>query len=425
MSSFKWFKIFFLMMFFVAAGCAGVDRDPTARYSADQLQQMGQKYLAAGDFAQALKFLSLAEKKRPRDATIQYDLGIAFSARGLPVDSQMHLEKALSLKPDYPEVNNALGAFYAERGQLDKAEEHFQKALANPLYQTPHFALFNLGRIYEKKGDLEASLKYYQEAVRLYPHYAMAYFRMGQVEEALKRNDDAREAYGKAIETSPEMVEAHLRFGIMSYYAGEIESALYSLSKVVKLAPHSNMALEAKKYLDRLQGIIVGSTVRTTIPASERMSEIEVVSTKDALQQEPGYKQAKVRVQESPPFMLGAEEAQNIDDGNTSPSKDAKGEGLKASSAEPSKPITPELRWTYIVQVGSFLDKENAEALRGRLISKGYNVELKPFVHQVLGPIYIIQLKPVSDSIKANTMMADIENTEKVKPIVLKVPANS
>ena len=50
-----------------------------------QLQQMGEKFLAARDLGQALKYLSLAEKRRPNDPVIQYDLGLAYYERGLRI----------------------------------------------------------------------------------------------------------------------------------------------------------------------------------------------------------------------------------------------------------------------------------------------------------------------------------------------------
>ena len=142
---------------------------------------MGEKFLAARDLGQALKYLTLAEKRRPNDPVIQYDLGLAYYERGLRSDALTHLKKALALKPDYPEAENALGRYYAEQGQYDQAQHAFQKALADPFYTTPQLALYNLGLVYEKKGDPEAALKQYQEAVRLQPNYGVAYYRMGQI----------------------------------------------------------------------------------------------------------------------------------------------------------------------------------------------------------------------------------------------------
>ena len=215
----KRLALLFIMLLSVTSGCATFNRDPADNYSDYQLQQMGEKFLAARDLGQALKYLSLAERRRPSDAVIQYDLGLAYYERGLPSEAFSHLKKALTLKRDYPEAENALGRYYAEQGQLDQAQWCFERALANPFYTTPQLALYNLGLIYEKKGDPEAALKQYQEAVRLQRNFGPAYYRMGLLLEQSRRADEAREAYGNAVEFSPSLVEAQYRYGVMSYAA--------------------------------------------------------------------------------------------------------------------------------------------------------------------------------------------------------------
>ena len=166
----------------------------------------------------------------------------------------------------------------------------FKKALANPFYTTPQLALYNLGLVYEKKGDPETALKQYQEAVRLQPNYGVAYYRMGQLLEELRRADEAREAYGRAIEFAPDLAEAHYRYGVMSYTAGELENAFYSLNRVVKLAPHSTMAEDARKYLERLQTVIPsGPSLRSLPPPpGERLSQLDVMTNRDLLNEQLG-----------------------------------------------------------------------------------------------------------------------------------------
>jgi type IV pilus assembly protein PilF len=407
--------ILFVCLLFIAGGCATLNRDPMDDYSASQLQQMGTKFLAARDFGQALKFLSLAEKKRPNDAAIQYDLGLAYYERGLKSDAYAHLKKALALRPNYPEADNALGRFYAEDGQLELATRSFESAINNPYYQTPQLAFYNLGLIYEKKGDLEMALKQYQEAVRLQRNYGVAYYRIGQLLEQLRRADEAREAYGNAIEFSPDLVEAHYRYGVMSYTAGELENALYSLNRVVKLAPRSTMAEDARRYLERLQSIIPpGPSSRTSnIQLSERVLQLEVMTNQDLLNEQiettlrPGAANSGLSTEYRQEQKVGA--------------------GSQAMVSEPPSKELLETRQTgsphtYIVQMGSFLDKDNAEGLQQRLRRKGYDAVLKPYHHQVLGQLYVVQLKPVYDPEKASQLMMQVEKAGHGKAIIIEAP---
>ncbi|MFZ2448268.1 MAG: tetratricopeptide repeat protein, partial [Syntrophobacteraceae bacterium] len=260
----------------ILSGCASTGAGSGLTVS--QLQQMGEKYLAAGDTPVALKYLTEAEAKRPGSAIIQYDLGLAYNQRGLLNEAATHLQKALQIQPSYPEALNALGAVYAERGQVELAQEAFQKALADPFYQTPQLAAYNLGRLYEKKGDNERALKEYEQAVRFQPTYGVAWYRIGQILETMRRGDEARNAYGKAVAGAPDLAEAHLRYGEMSYLAGDMEAALFSLNRVTKLVPNTSMADEAKRHLERLRGVVTQPAPRT--PSSRRVSpaDIDVIS---------------------------------------------------------------------------------------------------------------------------------------------------
>jgi cell division septation protein DedD len=76
------------------------------------------------------------------------------------------------------------------------------------------------------------------------------------------------------------------------------------------------------------------------------------------------------------------------------------------------------------VQLGSFLDKDNAESLQHRLRLKGYDAVIKPFRHQVLGSLYVVQLKPVNDADKASQLMMQVEREGHGKAIIIEAPVN-
>ncbi|MBP8645577.1 MAG: tetratricopeptide repeat protein [Syntrophobacteraceae bacterium] len=422
------FHVLCAVALLLSAACATFKREPSSKYSAEQLQEMGEKFLSAGSLPQALKLLTLAEAKRPKDPMIQYDLATAYDRRGLSSEALAHYQKALALKPDFPEALNALGAFYAARGQYDLAEPCFQKALANPFYETPYLALFNLGLLYEKKGDIQTALKHYQQAVRLQPAYGPAYYRMGEILEGLRRGDEAREAYGKAITYNPDMVEAHYRYGVMSYMAGELENAFYSLSRVVRLAPHSSMATDSKKYLEQLQTLTTDRRKPLAAPTSEKVAQLEVMAEQEVMQQQtrvavaPSIAESTIPASSTPPIPAESPSAGVIEE----PKQEKKAPTAPAKPARPSGKVSPsDKEWTYIVQVGSFLDKDNAEILLRRLKEKGYDAVLKNFNHQFLGSVYVVQLKPVEEAAKASTLLAQVENEEQqIKPIIIKVPSN-
>lgn len=60
--------------------------------------------------------------------------------------------------------------------------------------------------------------------------------------------------------------------------------------------------------------------------------------------------------------------------------------------------------------------------MQQNLQKKGYQVVMKPTMHPKLGQIYVVQLTPVGDVRKASTLVEQIRNEERVKPIIVKVP---
>jgi type IV pilus assembly protein PilF len=408
-----------LVVLFALAGCAGVEQGAGARVSSSQLRETGEKFLAAGDIPQAIKYLSMAEQKTPKDAALQYSLALAYHARGMREEALAHFKNALALKPDFAEAYNALGTFYAEQGQYELAIENLKKAAANPLYTTPQFPMFNLGRVYEKQNNLEAALNQYKEAVRFQAHYGIAYFRMGQVLDALHREGEAREAYGKAVEYAPDIPEAQLRYGIMAYNAGDLQAALSSLSRVLKLAPYSPMASEARAYLERLNGILgeeENKTAQRTNPG--RKPHYEVLSEGELSQSRQGGGMERPEMPSAEPelrseFVAPAPEpAQARAEEAHQPAPAAQ---PREESASPAN-----VQWAYVIQVASFLEKENAEAMNKRLQEKGYEVAIRPVTHQSTGTVYVVQLKAIPDKAEASKTLKQIETEEQVKPLLIK-----
>ncbi len=500
-----------VLLFFVGA-CATTPKDPMERLSASQLQEMGEKYLAAGNLAQALQFLTLANQKDPNNPMILYELGLAYDERGLSDQALNYYQAAIKLKPDFSDVYNAMGRLYASRDQLDKAEAAFKQAFNNPFYALPQLPLFNLGLVSEKRNDLPNALFYYQEALRILPSYGAAHYRMGKVLEAMGRTDEARRSYGKAIQYSPEMAEAHSRYGVLSYNAGDLQAALYSLNRVNRLAPNSDMAEEAKRVLVQLQSIMGPGMQRGGMMYDpERLAGMDIVTQQDLAFQGRGLTSASGTRMLPPPKGMGpvpqvpltipprtvspkpettittppptelakapepvpappVKDIPAVPEPAPAPSTAPATPGAPAKESAPAAPVIQESvtkeafsvgpenivphhetqptqiagdaasgslepskqesrqaagrsRWAYIVQVGSFLDKENAEGVRKKLEKKGYNSVVKPFNHPSKGSIYVVQLSPVEDGKEASSLLTRIEGEEKLKPLIIKVPA--
>jgi Tfp pilus assembly protein PilF len=408
----------------VIPACATTQPNRNAR----QLQNTGEKYLAAGDTANALQYLTEAEQKSPDDPVIQYDLALAYDKRELHDKALEHLRNALKLKPNYPEAQNALGAVYAKRGQYHLAQEAFQKALDDPFYKTPQLAAYNIGSLYEKKGDIDSALTSYQHAVKLDPQYGAAWFKVGQILEQMHRDDEARHAYGKAVNASPDLAEAQLHYGILSYKAGDTDAAIYALNRVGKIAPDTSMADEARVYLQKLSAA-AGSSLSSE-SSHARAGEIEFIQNEAVKRQ---------RTKNPPPSQLSSQPAPPADDSlkssdqiqreapketETSAAGSAPASFEEAAAAPGRAPggLEPQ-PYKYIVQVGSFVDREKADEVQQNLAAKGYSASVKSVKHHSLGKVFVIQLQPVNSISKATTLMVQLSGEIEGQPEIIKVPS--
>jgi general secretion pathway protein A len=79
--------------------------------------------------------------------------------------------------------------------------------------------------------------------------------------------------------------------------------------------------------------------------------------------------------------------------------------------------------YRYMVRLGSFVDKEEAEEIKGRLKANGYNAVVKTRKHLILGKVFVIQLQPVGSSSRATKLMTQLRGEFQIEPVVTKVPS--
>lgn len=91
---------------------------------------------------------------------------------------------------------------------------------------------------------------------------------------------------------------------------------------------------------------------------------------------------------------------------------------IATGPAKPSPPGTTK----YVVQIGSFSQRENADGIQQQLLKKGYEVMVKTITHEKFGRLYIVQLAPVYDTNKAQSLASKVKLEANVQPMVIKVP---
>lgn len=121
-----------------------------------------------------------------------------FLVPGDPLDEKLLAqEKRVAEDPNSAELRNDFGNLLAERRFPKEARAEYRKALE----LDPHFflAAYNLGLMEEAEGRISAAVSAYRKAIDRRRGFPPAHFRLGRLYEKQGRNDDAVREYAKAI----------------------------------------------------------------------------------------------------------------------------------------------------------------------------------------------------------------------------------
>jgi type IV pilus assembly protein PilF len=154
-------------------------RDPRTR--AKLHTELGALYLQNNNLPVALEELTLA-------ITIDPDYAKAYGTRGLAGFRVHELQladqdfrRALSIDANDPEINNNYGWFLCQVVREKEAITFFQKAMRNPLYETPEKAYLNAGACYARLGDLAAAESHVQHSLRIAPNNSQALLQLADL----------------------------------------------------------------------------------------------------------------------------------------------------------------------------------------------------------------------------------------------------
>jgi tetratricopeptide (TPR) repeat protein len=121
-----------------------------------------------------------------------------FLIPGDPLDEKLlDQEKRVADDPSSAALRNDFGNLLAERRFPKEARSEYRQAIK----LDPHFflAAYNLGMMEETEGRISAAISAYREAIDRRRGFPPAHFRLGRLYEKQGRNDDAIGEYAKAI----------------------------------------------------------------------------------------------------------------------------------------------------------------------------------------------------------------------------------
>ena len=167
--------------------------------------ELGSMYFQNGNLIVALEELTIAISINPNYAQ-------AYSTRGLVLfyikelaSAEKDFQRALNLDEKDPEINNNYGWFLCQTGKEKDSIAYFERAIRNPLYQTPETAYLNAGACYIKLGELVLAEDFVRRNLRFSRDNPQALFQLAKINYLRGNYDAAREHLRNVVrQTDPD-----------------------------------------------------------------------------------------------------------------------------------------------------------------------------------------------------------------------------
>lgn len=205
--------------------------------------RLGQLALVRREYTEALKWLQQAEAGAPDRGEIQYSIGVAYRGLGELDRARQHLERAvagrgpaqpfpmtdprmleLAQLRDDSAVHDLRGQQAFKAGRYAEAAEEFRKAVAAaPQRPGPRQ---NLASALLEMGELDGARQTLREVLEVAPDSAEAHFYLGALLTPSETRGQAEQHLRQAIALDPQMKRAHKVLALLLEADGRTEEAL-------------------------------------------------------------------------------------------------------------------------------------------------------------------------------------------------------
>jgi tetratricopeptide (TPR) repeat protein len=184
---------------------------------------------------QAIFYWELSALFDPKNVYADYNLGYAYSEKGLLTLAISKWNQVIQIRPDSVIAYSNLGLLYFQLGKIGEAINSWQTVIQ--LTPTNADAYFNLGLAYTQKNDTQEAINNFNQCIQLRPRDAEAYKLRADAQLNRYAIELAIIDYSEAIELKPEYAEAYLGRGNAYINKGDWYGAIRNYDAALKLKP--------------------------------------------------------------------------------------------------------------------------------------------------------------------------------------------
>jgi len=167
------------------------------------------------------------------------NLGTAYGSTNVDM-AVFHYKAALKIKPDFAMALYNIGTIYKKKGQIDGAINHYLKAIQiKPDYFD---ALNNLGMVFYNKGDYDQAVLYFKRALKTDSKKADARMNLANVLFLRSKPDEAISQYRKILLTDSENADAHYNLAYVLSCQNKINEAVLHYNETLRIDPEYSKA---------------------------------------------------------------------------------------------------------------------------------------------------------------------------------------
>jgi len=165
----------------------------------------------AGNYDEAVTILQQATQVEPNEALLWYSLGDAQRGAKKYPEAIESYQKAIAIKGTVAEYHNNLGKAYEKSGQIDKAVKEFDNAAQlDPNNASMYY--FNEGAVYVNSNKMDEALVAFDKVIQIDPNKAPAYYFKGTAllgkattgkDNKMVVPDGTAEAFNKYLQLDP------------------------------------------------------------------------------------------------------------------------------------------------------------------------------------------------------------------------------
>jgi len=181
---------------------------------------------------------------RPDLARWYHDRGGTCERLGRLDEALANYRQALTIDPRNVNTRLAVAEISAARGDVEEAERQLLQLLAWD-HQYVGDAQYRLGQLLVQRGDAEAALPHFREAIRLEADNVNVRLALANALRGLGRVPEAIVELEAVLAIAPERVDAHAALGLLLRGQGREAKARWHLARALQLAPDIRPRLAA------------------------------------------------------------------------------------------------------------------------------------------------------------------------------------